>query len=107
MSTHEKYLDNIDGAEEREAPLYVYSEQFKIKHEFDCMIKSERERANPSQSMFSKSCRSASIRTGSSRISTLSKKRERLAIAQLRIDQIARKHEITKKCYNYSTRVSC
>ena len=34
VDTHEKYFDNIDGVKVREAALYVYSEQFKLKHEF-------------------------------------------------------------------------
>ena len=41
VDTHEKYLDNIDGVKVREAALYVYSEQFKLKHEFDYFIKLE------------------------------------------------------------------
>lgn len=100
VSTHEKYLDNIDNDKERQAALNVYEEQFKRKHEFDCVIMSQREKLECRQSIGTESRRSASIRTRSSRMSrmtTLSKKKEKLAIAQLKIDQIARKHEIARR----------
>ena len=97
VDTHEKYFDNIDGVKVREAALYVYSEQFKLKHEFDYFIKLEKKRGNPGLSLYNKSCKSRSTRTGSSRMSSLSKRRERLAVAQLRVKQIARKHEIAQK----------
>ena len=91
VDTHAKYLDNIDGVKVREAALYVYSEQFKLKHEFDYFIKLEKKRGNPSLSLYNKSGKSISTRTGSSRIrSSLSRRRERLAVAQLRVKQIAR-----------------
>ena len=49
------------------------------------------------QSMGNESQHSVSIGTRSFRTSTLSKRKEKLAIAQLRIDQIARKHEIARR----------
>ena len=107
VDMHEKYLDNTDGVKEREAALHVYSEQFKLKHEFDYFIKFEKERGNPAQGLHSKSCKGTSTRTGSSKISSLSRRRERLAVAQLRVKQIARKHEIAQKCCNYRMRASC
>ena len=97
MDTHEKYLDSIDSVKVREAALYVYSEQFKLKHEFDYFIKLEKKRGNPGLSLYNKPCKSTSTRTGSSRMSSLSRRRERLAVAQLRVKQIARKHEIVQK----------
>ena len=97
VDAHEKYLGNIDVVKVREAALYVYSEQFKLKHEFNYFIKLEKKRGNPGLSLCTKSCKSTPTRTGSSRMSSLSRRRERLAVAQLRVKLIARKHEIAQK----------
>ena len=97
VDTHEKYLDDIDGVKVREVALYVYSEQFILKHEFDYFIKLEKKGGNPGLSLYNKSCKSTSTRTGSSRMSSLSRRRERLGVAQLRVKQMARKHEIAQK----------
>ena len=58
---------------------------------------SKRQELECGQSMGNESRHSASIGTRSSRTSTLSKRKEKLAIAQLSIDQIARKHEIARR----------
>ena len=97
VDTHENYLDNIDGVKVREAALHVYSEQLELTHEFDYFIKLETERGSLSQGLHNKSCKDTSIRTVSSRISSLSRKRERLTVAQLRVKKIARKHGIVQK----------
>ena len=94
---NENYLYNIDGVKVREAALHVCSEQLELKHEFDYFIKLETERGSPSQGLHNNSRKGTSKRTVSSRISSLSRKRERLTVAQLRVKQIARKHEIVQK----------
>ena len=99
VSTHEKYLDVIDS--EKEAAYSLYEEQIKRKFEFGCMIKSWRGEVSQRENIDHVSCSKASTRSrassSSSRLSSLSKRREKLALAQLKVEQIARKHELAKK----------
>ena len=100
VSTHEKYLDVIDSDNEKEAAYSLYEEQIKRRFEFGCMIKSWRGEVSQRENIDHVSCSKASTRSrassSSSRLSSLSKRRERLALAQLKVDQIARKHELAK-----------
>ena len=65
------------------------------------MIMSWRGEVSQRENVDHVSCSNASTRSrascSSSRLSSLSKRREKLALAQLKVDQIARKHELAKK----------
>ena len=92
----------IDDELECELAFDVYEVQMHKSVEFEAMVKSWSDEINGKKEVDMVSqTNSRSVRgkvsSCSSKLSTLSKKRETLAYAQLRVEQVTKQHEIARK----------
>ena len=102
----------LDDGFECELALDVYEVQMHKSVEFETLVKSWSDEINGKKEVDmvsqtnSRSVRSK-VSSCSSKLSTLSKKRETLAYAQLRVEQVTKQHEIARKMLGYKAKVNC
>ena len=105
VNSHDEYVEHLDTEEEKRNACLSYDDQMTKKINFDSItreaIRRAKKEAKEKGECFSTiSHESLSIRSkasGSSRLSTVSKKREMLAIAQLKLQQLERQQEMERK----------
>lgn len=101
VNTHEEYvecLELIDYAEELEKARVSYKEQMARKLKFDSKIESwKSERDQGAMPLSRKSSRTSRSSSSSSVSLALAKKREQLALAQLKTTQVLREQELKRK----------
>ena len=106
VNTHEQYIELLVSEEEKDIACRSYKEQMTRKMHLDEMMVSlrrslklaSRQRGDDASSFSGKSKRSSASKSShSSKFSTVSKKEEQLALAQLKRSQLLKQHELGRR----------
>jgi hypothetical protein len=96
VTVHEEYLEIVAAEDEKRRAILTYRGQMAKKVHLDGVVtswcrKSKLDRRGKARSLIS------SLTSGTSSGSALSKKRERMALTQLKVNQLMQRHEMKRK----------